>query len=199
MKHVCGFTSILGDTCEVCEFNRSLWSVDPNDKLVDTESTNNGEIRSSTMSEEEYEYEEEMNWDDEGYTVVNFLADLEQFLESKLDDVTRGNVFLSENKNGVTVNMLIGTPFADSDQEINQINVIIAPTDRKFLGSEGVSIGAEDNPDEEGNVFFDTREQAREYARTTNSKVVDNGPDASGVRWSVHEAFDNAMKHVNGE
>lgn len=146
--------------------------------------------------EDEYEDDE-----DEGYTVVSFLSDLEKFLESKLDDVTRGNVFLSENKHGVTVNMLIGTPFAKTDLEINQINVIVAPTDREFLGSDGVWLGAEDlTPDENGSVFFNTREQARKHARNTNSKFEDKGPDASrGERWSVHEAFDNAMKHINGE
>lgn len=134
------------------------------------------------------------------YNVVAFLADLENFLVDKLDDnITRGNVFLSENKNGVTVNLIIGTPFAASDLEVNQVNVIIVPTDRKFLGSEGVHMSAEDfKSDDDGNVFFNTREQAREYARdNSNSKFEDKGQDAAdGKRWSCHEAFDNAMSHL---
>ena len=165
--------------------------------------TNNGESRSNTVSNdmiEAAEYDEEMEFSDEdGYNVLSFLSDLEAFLESKLDDVTRGNVFLSENKHGVTVNLLIGTPFAHSDLEVNQINVIVSPTDREFLGSEGVNMGAEES-DEDGNLFFNTREEAREHARSTGAKFEDNGQTAGdGKRWSTHEAFDNAMSHFSGE
>lgn len=209
MKHVCGlmgFNSMLGDTCEKCDSQR----VDMMNTLGYGSETNNGESRSNTVSEDnrnemteaaDYdEFEEEMEFSDEdGYNVLSFLSDLESFLDSKLDDVTRGNVFLSENKHGVTVNLLIGTPFADSDLEINQINVIVSPTDREFLGSEGVSMGAEES-DEDGNLFFDTREQAREHARSSGAKFEDKGQAANqGKRWSTHEAFDNAMSHFNGE
>ena len=208
MNHVCGlmgFNPMLGDICEKCVSLR----VDPTNYIRYASETNNGATRSNTVSDKmldaegnelvdvtnDDDFEDFM--DENEYTVVGFLSDLENFLDSKLDDVTRGNVFLSENKNGVTVNLLIGTPFAASDLEINQVNVIIAPTDRKFLGSEGVHMGAVES-DDDGNVFFSTREQAREYARDkSDAKFEDKGQDAAdGKRWSCHEAFDNAMKHL---
>lgn len=81
-----------------------------------------------------YEYEEEV-------TVRGFLSRLETFLDTQLDDISRGNVFLSENDGGASLNILIGAPFADSgDETLKQINVIIAPTDRALLGAEGLTI-----------------------------------------------------------
>lgn len=185
---------MLGDKCAACESLR-LQRVDLVETIGYTSDFNNGKLRSNTMNRSErivdvaFESDEDM---DNDYTVVNFLVDLEGFLDSKLDDVSRGTVFLSENKNGVTVNLLIGTPFENTDLEINQINVIIAPTDRKFLGSEGVHMGAKETHNE--NVFFDTREQAREFARNnTNVKFKDNGGrSAHGERWSCQDAFKSA-------
>ena len=52
-------------------------------------------------------------------------------------------MFLSETGDDkVGINILVGAPFEGSGLEVDctQINIIIAPTDRKFLGSEGVSI-----------------------------------------------------------
>ena len=83
------------------------------------------------------------------FTVREFVSRLETFLESELNEITRGNVFLAENGEGVSMNILIGAPFAFSDDEINQINVIIAPTDREFLGSEGVSMDDRENAETE--------------------------------------------------
>ena len=187
---------MLGDTCELCDSQR----VDMMNTLGYASDTNNDQSRSITVSEDRNEAIEEMEfYEDEEtrYTVVSFLADLETFLESKLDGITRGNVFLSENKNGVTVNLLIGTPVAERDIEVSQVNVIIAPTDRAFLGSEGVHMGAEEIGEE---VFFNTREQARDHARSSGAKFADKGQGAAeGARWSTHEAFDNAMSNFNGE
>ncbi len=85
------------------------------------------------------------DWEDEDdsdplYTVQTFLMNLEEFLDGELDDDSRGNVFLTQNGNGLSVNLLVGAPFANSDDEINQVNVIIAPTDRELLGSKEVSM-----------------------------------------------------------
>ena len=44
-------------------------------------------------------------------------------------------------------------------------------------------------------------EEARDFARSNTAKFEDKGPGApKGERWTcTHDAFDNAMKHFNGE
>ncbi len=132
-------------------------SVDPNDiSLYDGELTSTIKNRSKTMElycewcgveghEEEDCPDADINDGGDEFTVREFVNRLETFLEGELDDITRGNVFLAENGDGVSINVLIGAPFAFSEDEINQINVIITPTDRKFLGSEGVSMDDREN------------------------------------------------------
>jgi len=113
------------------------------------------------------------------FTVREFVSRLETFLESELNEITRGNVFLAENGEGVSMNILIGAPFAFSDDEINQINVIIAPTDREFLGSEGVSM--------------DDRVDAPSF--DSGMDVQPGGFDVEVVEKSKSgENFDSAMK-----
>lgn len=87
----------------------------------------------------------------EPLTIRQFLTQLEDFLDETLENDSRGNVFLSENGNGVSMNIVIGTSFASNndDGEINQVNVIISPTDRTLLGSEGVSMDDRDYEDNE--------------------------------------------------
>jgi hypothetical protein len=76
------------------------------------------------------------------HSLSDFMGRLENFLDSELDTISRGNVFLTENGESVSMNVVIGAPFEGHDgrNDINQINVIIVPTDRTFLGSEGVSM-----------------------------------------------------------
>ncbi len=136
-------------------------SVVPNDfNLYDGKLTSAIKNRSKTMDlycdwcgsvghEEEACPDADINDGGDEFTVREFIDRLETFLEGELDDITRGNVFLAENGSGVSINVLIGAPFEFSDDEINQINVIIAPTDRKFLGSEGVSMDDRENVESE--------------------------------------------------
>ena len=111
--------------------------------------------------------DEDYDWEDSDplYTVRTFLMNLEEFLDEELDEDSRGNVFLSQNGDGVSVNLLVGAPFAHSDDEINQINVIIAPTDRELLGSKEVSM--------------DDR--------------IDTDTDYDDDDLTTHEVFDDAM------
>lgn len=83
----------------------------------------------------------DVSLDCESYDIRDFIGRLETFLEGELDTISRGNVFMAENGEGVSLNILIGAPFADNgDETLNQINLIIAPTDRTVLGSEGLTI-----------------------------------------------------------
>ena len=134
-----GVTTPFADLCP-------LYAVDPSYNPVYDSSClyNNATFRSNTMSEDYFEEDNSAEM-----TVHNFLHDLEEFLDSKLDPDSRGNVFLTKNGNGVSINLLIGAPFADSDEEVNQVNVIIAPTDREFLGSTGVSMDDRDFDDQD--------------------------------------------------
>ena len=162
--HVCGlqgFDSYLGDRCPGCDYSPSLqemqdeFAVDPSEKAVYGSSlSNSNESRSNTMSSEDMcgYCGDEGHWDDdcpeleeEGfeYNITDFLGKLETFLVDELDEECRGNVFLSETGDDqVAINILVGAPFEGSGLEVDcsQINIIIAPTDREFLGSEGVSI-----------------------------------------------------------
>lgn len=84
---------------------------------------------------------------EEVQTVRQFLTKLENFLEETLDDEsTRGNVFIAENGDGVSMNIVVGAAFADNldGEEVNQINISILPTDRSVLGSDGVSMSNDD-------------------------------------------------------
>jgi hypothetical protein len=147
---------MLGDECAACA---SLTPVDPNKIKVYGSNHCIGKSRSKMMDEdldicsycgEEGHWEEdcdELAFDEEGldrqtYNIRDFLGRLETFLEGELDDISRGNVFLTENgDDNVSLNILIGAPFADhGDETLKQINVIIAPTDRELLGAEGLTI-----------------------------------------------------------
>ena len=83
---------------------------------------------------------------EEVQTVRQFLTKLEDFLENTLDESTRGNVFIAENGDGVSMNIVVGAAFADNrdGEEINQINISVLPTDRSVLGSDGVSMSNAD-------------------------------------------------------
>ena len=122
------------------------------------------EIRSNAMSDEIMS-DDEMTGifeTEKTLTVRGFLSKLETFLEETLDDTTRGNVFMAENGNGVSLNVVVGAAFADnSDEEINQVNILISPTDKTLLGSDGVSMSEddaefvdEDYDDEDGEIDF---------------------------------------------
>ena len=122
-------------------------AVDPNyesryDSMHETD-----EIRSNAMSDEIMS-DDEMTGifeTEKTLTVRGFLSKLETFLEETLDETTRGNVFMAENGNGVSLNVVVGAAFADNgDEEINQVNILISPTDRTLLGSEGVSMSEDD-------------------------------------------------------
>ena len=110
--------------------------------------------RSNTMTErtESLMSEDEMTGifeaEKEQLTVREFITKLEGFLDETLESDARGNVFMSENGEGVCLNVLVGAAFADSSSEVNQVNVIISPTDRGFLGSEGVSMGDSEYTDD---------------------------------------------------
>lgn len=133
-------------------------AVDPHTIRVYGSNQRIGKPRSKMMDEdleicgycgEEGHWEEdceEMAYDEQGidresYNIRDFLGKLEDFLEGELEDISRGNVFLAETDDGVSLNILIGTPFTDhGDETLKQINVIIAPTDRELLGAEDLSI-----------------------------------------------------------
>lgn len=85
--------------------------------------------------------------EDSSLTVRGFLAKLEKFLDETLEENTRGNVFLTENGDGVSVNLVLGANFHEDSPEINQVNIIITPTNRTVLGSEGVSMDDRDYDD----------------------------------------------------
>jgi len=80
--------------------------------------------------------------DENTMTLRDFASQLEDFLTNALPGSTRGTVFLAENGNGVSLNIPVGAAFADNHdrEEVNQINLMILPTDRTLLGSTGVSI-----------------------------------------------------------
>ena len=158
MKHVCGlhgFNPMLGDECAACA---SSTPVDPSTINVYGSNHTIGELRSKPMQDYDYglddlycewcgenghEEEECPDGDYETYNIQDFLGKLETFLVEELDEECRGNVFLSETgENSVAINILVGAPFDGSglDKTCSQINVIIAPTDRSLLGSEGVTI-----------------------------------------------------------
>ncbi len=154
-------------------------SVDPNDfSLYDGEITVTN--RSKTMDlycdwcgsvghEEDACPDADINDGGDEFTVREFIDRLETFLEGELDEITRGNVFLAENGSGVSINVLIGAPFAFSDDKINQINVIIAPTDRTLLGSEGVSMDdREDRVHDEPGNEPDKREESQDDLKTSS-------------------------------
>ena len=52
---------------------------------------------------EEVSYDEE-GLDRESYDIRDFIGRLETFLEGELDTISRGNVFMAENGNGVSLN-----------------------------------------------------------------------------------------------
>ena len=117
--------------------------------------------------------------DPDYYDIQSFLGKLETFLEDELDEECRGSVFLSETgENEVAINILVGAPFSGSglSADCKQINVIIAPTDRSFLGSTGVSI--DDN--EYGSVEAEQEEE-----------IVEDKPK--------HRWFDAAMSIFRGD
>jgi hypothetical protein len=132
-------------------------AVDPDTIKVYGSNNRIGEVRSKTMDEdleicgycgEQGHWDEDceqMAYDEQGldrdeYSIRDFLGRLETFLEGELDTITRGNVFLAKNGEGTSMNILIGAPFNDTEETINQINLIVAPTDRSVLGSEGLTI-----------------------------------------------------------
>ena len=139
-----------------------MMTVDPNSKLLDALNYQTGETRSNTMNEEkandaraeleldEFDFDEEDFYDDEedSRSLSNFLSKLESFLDTELDDDSRGNVFMTKNGDGVSLNILVGAHF-ECDEEINQVNIIVSPTDRSLLGSTGVSMDDRKYPEDD--------------------------------------------------
>ncbi|KKM66294.1 hypothetical protein LCGC14_1482580 [marine sediment metagenome] len=145
-----------------------MMTVDPNSKLLDTLTHQTVNLRSNIM--DDYEFVGDVGHEGEELedprTLRNFISNLEAFLDGELDEDSRGNVFMTESGDGVSLNILVGAPFEDCDEEIKQINIIISPTDRSLLGSTGVSMDDreyfgydEDEDDEE-----DTRHEAFDEA-----------------------------------
>ncbi len=150
-------------TIQLAQFANSRWwpvcdcNVDPIDNLV-YGSSNTGETRSTKMSNdfEDLDYEcgncgddhwedecPDMDFNDAGEdNIQTFLGRLETFLTDEIEEECRGNVFLSETEdNKVAINILVGVPFEGGpDKTCSQINVIIAPTDREYLASNGVTV-----------------------------------------------------------
>ena len=124
--------------------------VDPNkDSLYDS-GVKLVKIGSKAMSEHTDAVEILSDDENPTQTVRQFLTKLEYFLDETLDESTRGNVFMAENGDGVSLNIVVGATFASNhDEEINQINISVLPTDRSLLGSEGVSINSGELEDEE--------------------------------------------------
>ncbi len=122
--------------------------VDPNKISLYDSRHQTDETRSIEMSEENLIPTDEMTGivENPTQTVREFLNKLETFLDETLDDSSRGNVFMAENGDGVSLNIVVGAAFADNTdgEEINQINISVLPTDRSVLGSEGVSMSNED-------------------------------------------------------
>lgn len=178
--HMCGlqgFNPMLGDSCPKCDlqfFDRI--AVDPDKMRMYAPNHHISELRSKNMDTCDYcgeeghweEECEELAYDEEGldretYNIQDFLGKLETFLVDELDEECRGNVFLSETgENSVAINILVGAPFEGSglDTTCSQINVIIAPTDRSLLGSEGVTI--HDNVDRPEEETLETTTETRE-------------------------------------
>lgn len=107
--------------------------------------------------------DEEDGFEDTPSSIRGLLNALEVFLNETLDDDARGNVFLSKNGDGVAVNMLIGAAFELADPEINQVNIIVSPTDRSLLGSTGVSMDV--RIDDETNDGYEAPVEERESSR----------------------------------
>lgn len=157
-EHMCGlqgFNPMLGDNCPKCEAQfLDRIAVDPDKIKMYAPNHRIGEARSKTMEEDVMGCEicgAEDHWEDdcderldgfdcEEYNIRDFIGRLETFLEGELDTITRGNVFLAKNGEGVSVNILVGAPFDNTEETINQINLIIAPTDRSVLGVEGLTV-----------------------------------------------------------
>lgn len=149
-----------------------MMTVDPNSELLDTLNYQTGETRSNTMNFEDDNGLGDFDHDFDGpddyedpRSLSKFLSNLESFLDTELDEDSRGNVFMTKNGNGVSLNILVGAHF-ECDEEINQVNIIVSPTDRSLLGSTGVSM------------------DDREY------------PEDDDEDSTPHEAFDEALKIV---
>ena len=200
--HMCGlegFNGMYGDVCPLCEpqFLDRI-AVDPDKMKLYAPLHHIGEYRSNIMDDneglgfdvdfedEDFDFEDEdyEDYDDEAvYDIRDLLVNLETFLIDELDDECRGNVFLSESADGVAINILVGAPFQGvTDKEIKQINLIMVPTDRSLLGSEGVSI--HDNED----VDLDIDDGGEESPRILMSQVPEE-PTAKKHGW-----FDEVMR-----
>ena len=126
---------------------------------------------------------------DEQMTLRDFMDRLEEFLAETLDEASRGNVFLSKAADDkVCLNMVLGAPFASADEEINQINMIILPTDRSVLGAQGVSL----NDYEETDLDEDFEDE--DYDLDEDYDEEEYNLADSGEAESIHSAFDHANK-----
>lgn len=132
-----------------------MMTVDPNSKLLEAISHQTGETRSNTMNFDDYEgfgadddFDSPDDYEDPR-SLSNFLSKLESFLDEELDEDSRGNVFMTKNGDGVSLNILVGAHFEECDEEINQVNIIVSPTDRSLLGSIGVSMDDREYPEDE--------------------------------------------------
>ncbi|KKL99238.1 hypothetical protein LCGC14_1816370 [marine sediment metagenome] len=150
-----------------------MMTVDPNSELLDALSYQTGETRSNTMNFEDDnglgDFDDDFDSPDDyedSRSLSDFLSNLESFLDEELDEDSRGNVFMTKNGDGVSLNILVGAHFEECDEEINQVNIIVCPTDRSLLGSTGVSM------------------DDREY------------PEDDDEDSTPHEAFDEALKIV---
>ena len=139
-----------------------MMTVDPNSDLLDTLNPSFTSLRSNTMDAYEGfgDFDDSDDEMEDPRSLSTFLAKLESFLDDELDDDSRGNVFMSKNGDGVSLNILVGAHFEECDNEINQVNIIVSPTDRSLLGSTGVSMDDREYPDDEDDEEDDTRHEA---------------------------------------
>ena len=160
-----------------------MMTVDPNSELLDAINHQTGEIRSNTMDEKAIDARTELDPEDDfddlddeiddlddeidfydeeedPRNLRNFLSKLESFLDSEFDKDSRGNVFMTKNGDGVSLNILVGAHFEECDEEINQVNIIVCPTDRSLLGSTGVSMDDREYPEDDDEEEDSTRHEA---------------------------------------
>jgi len=141
-----------------------MMTVDPNSVLLDTLNQQTGKTRSNTMNFDAYEgfgdFDDSDDEMEDPRSLSTFLTKLESFLDDELDDDSRGNVFMSKNGDGVSLNILVGAHFEECDNEINQVNIIVSPTDRSLLGSTGVSMDDREYPEDDDEDDDDTRHEA---------------------------------------
>lgn len=152
-------------------------TVDPNSELLDALNHQTGKTRSNTMNFEDDNGLGDFDHDFDGpddyedpRSLSNFLSKLESFLDTELDEDSRGNVFMTKNGDGVSLNILVGAHFEECDEEINQVTIIVSPTDRSLLSSTGVSMDDREYPEDDDE---DDEDSTRHEAFNEALKIVE--------------------------